>query len=92
MWIHGRELRPLQSPPYKLPVWAARWAERVNDETVKILNFLIMLYFIWKWEETFEKLQFLFFAPKQYFYLTNSAREYFEKLAFKKQQRNFNWL
>ena len=31
---------------------------------------------------------FLTFGPKQCFYLTHSAREYFEKLGFKKKQKN----
>ena len=50
------------------------------------LNLLFFIYFIWKWGETFEKLHFFTFGPKQCFYLTHSAREYFLKLGFKKKQ------
>ena len=32
------------------------------------------IYFIWKWVETFEKLQLFTFGPKQCFYLTYSAK------------------
>ena len=80
---NNRELRPLQ-PPVPLP--AARQAERVNDEPVKVLDLLLFLYFIWKWGETFEKLHFSTFSPKKWFYLTYSAGEYFEKLALKKTE------
>ena len=62
----------------------ARRAQRVNDEPVKVLNLLFFVYFIWKWGETLEKLHFFTFGPKQCFYLTHSVREYFEKLALKK--------
>ena len=58
-------LRPLQ-PPVPLP--ATRRAQRVNDEPVKVLNLLFFVYFIWKWGETFEKLHFFSFGPKQSFY------------------------
>ena len=39
---------------------------------------LFFIYFFCKWAETFEKLQFFCFGPKQCFYLTHSAWEYFE--------------
>ena len=61
-----------------------RRAQRVNDQAVKDLNLLFFIYFIWKWGET---LHFFTFRPKQCFYLTHSAREYFVKLAFKKKQK-----
>ena len=39
------------------------------------------------------KTAFFTFGPKQFFYLTHSAREYFEKLTFKKQKKcNFKRL
>ena len=44
-WVHDRGLRPLQLPA---PLPAARRAERVNDEPVKVLNLLFFVYFIWK--------------------------------------------
>ena len=66
----------------------ARWAQRVNDEAAKNLNLLFFVYFIRKWEETFGKLHFFNFGPKQCFYLTHSAREYFEKMAFEKKTKN----
>ena len=38
-------------------------------------------------------MQFVAFGPKQSLYLTHSAREYFEKVAFKKsKKRNFERL
>ena len=66
----------------------ARRAQRVHDEAAKNLNLLFFVYFIWKWEETFGKLHFFNFGPKQCFYLTHSAREYFEKMAFEKKTKN----
>ena len=75
-------------PPVPLP--AARRAQRVNDEPVKVLNLLFFVYFIWKWGETFEKLHFFTFGAKQCFYLTHSTQEYFEKLAFEKNTK-FNF-
>ena len=70
-----------------------RRAQRVNDQAVKDLNLLFFIYFIWKWGEIFEKLHFFTFRPNQCFYLTHSAREYFVKLAFKKNKKyNFNQL
>ena len=83
---NNRDLRPLQ-PPVPLP--AARQAERVNDEPVKVLDLLLFIYFIWKWGETFEKLHFSTFSPKKWFYLTYSAGEYFEKLALKKNRKRY---
>ena len=65
----------------------ARRAQRVNDEAVKDLSLLFFIYFIWKWEETFEKLHFITFRPKQCFYLTHSSREYFLELGLKKKQK-----
>ena len=86
----SRGLRPLQA---LVPLLAARRAQRVNDEAVKILNLLFFVYFIWKWGETLEKLPFFTFGPKQCFDLTHSAREYFEKLTLKKsKKRNFKRL
>ena len=75
-------------PPVPLP--AARRAQRVNDEPVKVLNLLFFVYFIWKWGETLEKPHFLTFEPKPCFYLTHSARKYFEKVAFKEKQKTKN--
>ena len=41
----------------------------------------------------FKKLDILTFGLKQCFYLTRSARQYFEELAFKKTKTcNFKWL
>ena len=77
-------LRALQPP---VPMPAARGAQRVNDEAVKILNLLSFVYFSWKWGETFEKLQFFTFGPKQCCHLNHSAPEYLEKLAIKKKQK-----
>ena len=82
--MHGRGLRPLQ-PPVQLP--GARRAQRVNDEPVKVLDLLFCVCFIWKLGETLEKLHFFTFGPKQCFYVTHSALEYFEKLALKKKQQ-----
>ena len=83
--MHGRGLRPLQ-PPVQLP--GARRAQRVNDEPVKVLDLLFCFCFIWKLGETWEKLHFFIFGPKQCFYVTHSALEYFEKLALKKKKKN----
>ena len=83
-WVY-RGLGPLQ-PPVLLPV--VRAAQRVNDEPVKVLNLLFFVYLLRNLAETFEKLQFLTFGPKQCFYLTHSATEYFEKLAFTKKKKN----
>ena len=89
-WVHGRGLRPLQ-PPVSLP--AAWRAQKVNDESVKVFNLLFFINFFRKWAETLEKLRFFSSGPKQYFYLTHSAREFFEKLAFEKyKKRNFKGL
>ena len=86
-WVHGRPLRPL------VPLPGPRGAERVNYEPVKVLNLLFFTSFFWKWAKSFEKLQFSAFGPKQCFYLAHTAREYFEKLAFKKnKKRNFKRL
>ena len=90
--VYSRGLRPLQ-PPELLSVFRA--AQRVNDEPIKVLNLLFFAYFFWNLAEAFEKLQFLTFGPKQCFYLTHSATEYFEKLAFtkkKQKKRNFKRL
>ena len=89
-WVY-RGLRPLQ-PPVLLPV--VRAAQRVNDEPVKVLNWLFYVYFFRNLAETFKKLQFLTFGPKQCSYLTHSATEYFEKLALikKTKKRNFKRL
>ena len=62
-----------------------RQAQRVNHEAVEYLNLLLSVNFIWKWGETFYKLQFFTFGPKQCFYLTHSARGYFEKFTLKKK-------
>ena len=80
-WVHGRRLRPLQ-PPVPLP--AARRNERVNDEPVKVALFYL---FLLKMSRNFEKLQFFSFGLTQCFYLTHSVREYFEKLALKKNKK-----
>ena len=78
--------------PPATPV-AARRAQRVNDEQVKVLDLLFFVCFIWKKGETFEKLHFFTFGPKQWFYLTHSARGYFEKLGCKNnKKRNFKRL
>ena len=77
----------LQSP---VLLRAARRVQTVNDKPVKDLNLLFSVYFIWKWGETFKNLDFSTFEPKQCFYLTHSTREYFEKLAFKKNKK-FNF-
>ena len=45
---------------------------------MKVLNLLFFTSFFWKWAETSEKLQSFAFGPKQCFYLTHWAREYFE--------------
>ena len=42
IWVHGRGLRPLQRP-VRMP--AARLAERVNDEPVKVICSLLPLSF-----------------------------------------------
>ena len=81
-------LRALQPP---VPMPAARGAQRVNDEAVKILNLLSFVYFSWKWGETFEKLQSFTFGPKQCCHLNHSAPEYLEKLAIKKKTENGTW-
>ena len=52
----------LLQPPVPLP--AARRAQRVIDEPVKVLNFLFFVYFIWKWGETLEKWHFFTSGPK----------------------------
>ena len=57
----SRGLRPLQA---LVPLLAARRAQRVNDEAVKILNMLFFVYFIWKWGETLEKAAFFHFLTK----------------------------
>ena len=62
-------------------------APRANDEPVKVLNLLFFIFFFWKWAETFEKLQFFTFGPKQCFYLTHSVPKYFAKLASKKTNK-----
>ena len=72
-WVHGMGLLLLQSPVL-LP--GALLAKRVNDEPVKDFNLFLFVNFIWKWEETFEKVHFITFSPKQCFYLNHSAREY----------------
>ena len=80
--LHVGGLPSLQPP---VPLLAAPRAQKVNDEPVKVLHLLFFVYFIWKWVETFEKLHFFTFGSNQSFYLTHSAREYLEKLAFKKK-------
>ena len=89
-WVHCRGVHA-RHPRVLLPTsWRA---ERVNDKPVKVLNLLFFISFLWKWAESFEKLHFFAFGPKQCFYLTHTAREYFEKLAFKKnKKRNFKRL
>ena len=67
-------------PPVSLP--AIRRAQRVSYEPIKLLNLLFFAYFVWKWGETLEKLHFFTFGPEQCFYLTHSAWEYLEKVAF----------
>ena len=82
-------LRPLQ-PPVPLP--ATRRAQRVNDEPVKVLNLLFFVYFIFEMRWKFQKTAFFhFWAKAMLFYLTHSAQEYFEKLAFKKQNKRRNF-
>ena len=89
MWVHGRGFCPLQ-PPVTLRV--AHRAQKVNDEPVSF-EFALFINFFWKWAETFEKLQFFTFGPKQCFYLTHSAQEYSQNLAFKeKKPRNLKRL
>ena len=78
MLVHEKELHS-QKPEVRLP--AACGAQTVNDESVKVLNFLFFIYFTWKREETFKKLQLFTVRPKQCFYLTNGIPEYFEKAA-----------
>ena len=80
-WIHDRPLRPL------VPLPGPRGAKTVNHEPVKVLILLFFTSFFWEWAESFEKLQFFAFGPKQCFYLTHTARVYFEKLAFKKNKK-----
>ena len=80
---HG--IRPLEPP---VPLSATRGALPVNDEPVKVLNFLYFFYFFWKWSETFEKLQFLTSGQKQCFYLTHATLEYLEKLAFNQNKKH----
>ena len=88
--VHGRGLRRLTPP---LSLRATLRVERVNDEPVEVLNLLFFTSFFWKWIETFKKPHFFAFGPKQCFYLTHSSREYFEKLAFKKNKKhNFKLL
>ena len=49
---------------------------------------LYFSYFIWKWAEFFENFHFFTFGKKQSFYLTHSAREFFENFALKKKKKN----
>ena len=81
MWVHGMGHRPLQPPQL---LWGARWVEGVYDEPKKNLNLLFFSPFSRKWGETFKKMKFFTYGLKQWFYLTHSGREYFEKLAFKR--------
>ena len=88
--VHGKG-----SPPLQLPVVVpeAHQVQRVNDQPLKDSILLFSIYFISKWGETLEKLHFLIFGSKQYFYLTHLGQEYFEKLAFKKNKNcNFRRL
>ena len=66
----------------------ANQVQRVNGQPLKDSIFLFSIYFILKWGETLEKLHFLIFVSKQYFYLTHLGQEYFEKLVFKKKKKN----
>ena len=84
-WVNSRGLHPLQ-PVVQPP--ASRRTKRVNGEEVRDFNLLFFVYFICKWRGNFEKLHFFTLRPKQFFYLTHSAREYFEKLAFEKKGKN----
>ena len=82
MWVHCRGLDSLKRPVPLLP--AGRRPQSVNDGAVQHLNLLFFFQFHLEWRQTFEKLHFLTFGRKHCFYLTYSAREYFEKLTFKK--------
>ena len=83
-WVNSRGLHPLQ-PAVQPP--ASRRAKRVNGEEVRDFNLLFFVYFICKWRGNFEKVHFFTLRAKQFFYLTHSAREYFEKLAFRKRKK-----
>ena len=69
----------------------ANQVQRVNGQPLKDSIFLFSIYFILKWGETLEKLHFLIFVSKQYFYLTHLGQEYFEKLVFKKKKKKCNF-
>ena len=90
-WVYGKAIGPLQPLTSLLP--AGCRAQGDNDEAVNDLNLLFLLNFIFKSGQTFQKLPFSTFGPKQCFYLIHSAREYFGKLAFKQKKSTFGgWI
>ena len=54
-WVNNRGIHPLQLP-VSLPM--VFLSQTVNDELVKVLNFLFFIYFFCKWAETFKNLHF----------------------------------
>ena len=60
-WKGALPLQPLVS------LVVARSIQGVKDEVGKDLNLLFCLYFLWKWAETFEKLQFLHLGKRNAF-------------------------
>ena len=89
-WVYIKVISPLLPPASLLP--AGCRAQGDNDEAVNDLNLLFLLDFIFKSGQTFQKLPFSTFGPKQCFYLTQSAWEYFEKLALRKKECNLKRL
>ena len=67
----------------------SEWSTRISS-SVKDFNLLFFVYFICKWGGSFEKLHFFTLRPNQFFYLTHSAWEYFEKLTLKKKSATLN--
>ena len=86
-WVKSRRLHLLQLP---LPLPAGVWAQRVNDEPVKDLNWLFSFYFIWNWGENFEKLHFFTFSQSiaftQPIYHGNTLKNWHEK-----KKCDFKW-
>ena len=84
--VNGRGLRPLRSLVL-LP--SACGFQRVNDEPEKVLKSLFFVYFWFSlMSGIFQQTAIFYFGQKQCFYLTHSAREYFEDLPTKKKQKN----
>ena len=53
-WVDGSWPRLLQSPALPAP----EWAQSSNAIPGKNLNLLFFVYFFWKLDKTFKKLQF----------------------------------